>query len=263
MGTTNSSEHTEAIRVLLVEDEATYREVVAKRLRLAGDFAVTECDSGADALRLMEQQTFDVVVLDHYMPEMTGLNVLQRIHEQKWDIATIMFTGAGSENIATEAMKLGAYDYIPKHQMDPEHLPVIVRGVHERHLFKKEKEIRKAEEGDRAKQVATLERLRTAIDSFEHVANTTLSVMALALEECEEDLTPVLNDEGKKKLQKTTRLMRQDYQLLSLVVRSLMDVMLAMSGKFAEAPSSAIAQEELQGQLKAIQERIADETSKE
>lgn len=62
------------------------------------------------------------------------------MYEQKNETPVLMLTAAGTENIAVEAMKLGAYDYIKKDQLDLEHLPINLNGIYERYLFRKERE---------------------------------------------------------------------------------------------------------------------------
>jgi DNA-binding NtrC family response regulator len=124
------------------------------------------------------------------MPGKTGLNVLQWLHEQKLDLPVIMLTGAGSENIAVEAMKLGAYDYIRKDQFDIEHFPIVVNGVYERFLFKKEKEHRELDARERQRNLASLELLKNSISSFSQIASTALTTIALLTDESERLLQP-------------------------------------------------------------------------
>jgi len=122
------------------------------------------------------------------MPGKTGLNVLQWLHEQKLDLPVIMLTGAGSENITVEAMKLGAYDYIRKDQFDIEHFPIVVNGVYERFLFKKEH--RELDARERQRNLASLELLKNSISSFSQIASTALTTIALLTDESERLLQP-------------------------------------------------------------------------
>ncbi len=128
------------LRILLVDDEEPLRNILRKYLESTDKFECTECESGEDAVGLLNRLQFDVIILDYKMQGISGLNVLQTMSEQKNETPVLMLTAAGSENIAVEAMKLGAYDYIRKDQLDLEHLPIILNGIHERYLFRKERE---------------------------------------------------------------------------------------------------------------------------
>ena len=101
------------LTVLLVDDEAQFREVVAKRLRKR-QINLFAAASGPEALRLMEEQAVDVVVLDVKMPEMEGTEVLQRIKQLDPTIEVIMLTGHADVETALKGMELGAFDYLLK-----------------------------------------------------------------------------------------------------------------------------------------------------
>lgn len=120
------SEHDKP-RILIAEDEESFLRVLITGLELTDRSIVYACESGDEAVEALKGSKYDVAILDHRMPGMTGLNVLQWMHEQKLDTLSIMLTGAGSENIAVEAMKLGACDHMRK-----DHFPILVQSVYER-----------------------------------------------------------------------------------------------------------------------------------
>jgi DNA-binding NtrC family response regulator len=72
--------------------------------------------SGQEAINLMrtDRDGFDVIVLDYLMPDLNGLDVLRWMHEAGVETPAFILTAAGSESVAVEAMKLGAYDYCRK-----------------------------------------------------------------------------------------------------------------------------------------------------
>lgn len=99
--------------VLVVDDE----EVV--RLSYLRALAGAHCDveavrTGNDALRVLEQHPFDVVMLDLRMPGMDGMSVLKTIKEKWPESEVIIITGYPSLETAKEAVRLGAYDYLAK-----------------------------------------------------------------------------------------------------------------------------------------------------
>ncbi|NOT28744.1 MAG: EAL domain-containing protein [Acidobacteria bacterium] len=101
--------------MLVVDDDQPNRELLARRLDQRG-YAVTQASSGPEALSLVGQHEFDVVLLDVEMPSMNGYEVLQRIRQDRSPgvLPVIMVTGRdGSADIA-EALALGANDFIGK-----------------------------------------------------------------------------------------------------------------------------------------------------
>ena len=126
------------LRVLLVDDEESYIKIVALGLRDEYEFNVAVAESGQEAIELMKASRvgFDVVILDYRMPGMTGLDVLRWMNENKVETPSFMLTAAGSEAVAVDAMKLGAYDYCRKEDTDLPHLAHLIRATHERHLFR-------------------------------------------------------------------------------------------------------------------------------
>jgi len=99
-------------RVLVVDDEPSVRESL--RLILKDRAAVTLAESGEVALRAVEQQVFDVVLLDILMPGLDGLEVLERIHAHTPAPQVIMLTATKTVKTAVRAMKAGAFDYVTK-----------------------------------------------------------------------------------------------------------------------------------------------------
>ena len=100
-------------RVLLVDDETIFTKNMSKLLKNRG-YQVTAVNSGDGAIRELEQNHFDVIVLDLKMPGMDGIATLKEIIKLGLFTETLILTGHGSIDTALEAMKLGAYDYLTK-----------------------------------------------------------------------------------------------------------------------------------------------------
>ena len=117
-------------RILIVDDEDI---VVRSCLRiLSGDeFDVEVARDGLEALVKVEEQDYDMLILDIMMPKMNGIEVLQRVKETHPDIDVIMITGLNEIDTAVKAMKLGAFDYLPK-PFDPEEFELVVARAFER-----------------------------------------------------------------------------------------------------------------------------------
>ena len=101
-------------KLLLVDDEQAFIEILAHRLRRRG-FSVTCIESGQGALtRLEEDCNTDVIILDLKMPGMTGIEIIRKI-KQKWPlIEVILLTGHASVESSVSALKQGAFDYLMK-----------------------------------------------------------------------------------------------------------------------------------------------------
>jgi len=107
------AEHPEGIRLLLVDDEVGYLEVLSKRLTRRS-FEVTTASSGAEAIRALRAQDFDVAVVDLKMEDMDGIEVLKVLKRMVPALHVIILTGHGSERAAREGIAQGAFDYLIK-----------------------------------------------------------------------------------------------------------------------------------------------------
>jgi len=117
-------------RILIADDE----EIVIKsclRILSAADYDVETVRDGMEALRKISEDGTDVLILDIKMPKVDGMEVLQRVKEMHPDIDVIMMTGLHEIGTAVQAMKLGAFDYLPK-PFDPEEFALVVARAFER-----------------------------------------------------------------------------------------------------------------------------------
>ncbi|HID01858.1 MAG TPA: response regulator [Desulfobacterales bacterium] len=111
-------------KVLLVDDEEDFIESLSNRLEVRG-LTVSTSTRGKDALDLLHDQKFDVVVLDLSMPGMDGLEVLKKMKEESPETEIIMLSGHGTIQTSTEAIKLGAEDFLEK----PIDLPKLLQKI--------------------------------------------------------------------------------------------------------------------------------------
>ena len=111
-------------RVLVVDDEPGIGNFLRVKLRLAG-YDIITTTSGAEAIDLVRTQQPDVMLLDILMPDVTGMDVLERVRTFS-QVPVIVFTGR--PDIASFASKLGANDYIAK-PFDPDQLVEKIRSV--------------------------------------------------------------------------------------------------------------------------------------
>lgn len=103
----------EKIRVLLVDDEVGFVDVLHKRLNKRG-FSVTPATSGTQGIQVLRKNDFDVAILDFKLEDMDGIEVLEIFKKMVPDMPVIMLTGHGSEQAARDGMAHGAFDYLLK-----------------------------------------------------------------------------------------------------------------------------------------------------
>ncbi len=101
------------IRLLIADDEATFRSVLARELKRRG-FEVTEAGTGQEVVQLASQRRFDVILLDLRMPGGDGLWVLERLSEEDLPGEVVLLTGHGSIPTAVETIRAGAVDFLTK-----------------------------------------------------------------------------------------------------------------------------------------------------
>jgi signal transduction histidine kinase len=117
--------------ILVIDDEIGMREGCKRALTSYG-FQVSVAEHGAEGLRKLDEGRFDLVLLDAMMPGMSGLELLQRIQEYDPDIICVMITGYATVELAAQAMKQGAQDFLPKPFTSDELLTVVQRGIAQR-----------------------------------------------------------------------------------------------------------------------------------
>ena len=100
-------------RVLVVDDDPNTVGLLQEFLRAKG-YEVFTAGGGVEALRKVTEERPHVILLDIKMPAMDGLEVLRRLRETNREVGVIMITAVDEQEIAKEAMALGAFDYIVK-----------------------------------------------------------------------------------------------------------------------------------------------------
>jgi len=114
--------------ILLVDDDASLRRVLAHHLTEAGYRALTAVD-GKAGLEMFTEEQVEMVITDIQMPEMSGLDLLRRIRVMSPETVVLVITAHGSIETAVEAMKLGAHDYITKPFNREELLLTVSKGL--------------------------------------------------------------------------------------------------------------------------------------
>lgn len=135
----------DTLRVLVIDDEAGMR-VGASRVLDGFQVALPDTDenvrmevalseSGEEGLEKMETSKFDIILLDHKLPGMSGLDVLERLNQRRDDALVIMITAYASLDVAVSATKRGAFDFLAK-PFTPEELRDAVRKAARHHILR-------------------------------------------------------------------------------------------------------------------------------
>ena len=123
------SEVKSTIPVLVVDDDHSLRESCASLLRAEG-FPVTVSSGGEEALEFIRRRHFEIILLDLYMRDVSGMDLLKAAMEKDEDCLVVMMTGKPSVETSLEALRLGAWDYIPK-PFSATHLHILMgRAAH-------------------------------------------------------------------------------------------------------------------------------------
>ena len=122
--------------ILIIDDEQTQREVLTGYLKKKG-YHILSADSGDEGIKLIKQNTVDIVLSDFKMPDKTGLEVLEEVKNINPEISFVIITAYSTVEDAVKAMRLGAYDYISK-PVDLDELDLMIEKIIENRNLKSE-----------------------------------------------------------------------------------------------------------------------------
>jgi DNA-binding response OmpR family regulator len=225
------------VRTLLVDDEPSYVKVVALGLREEYGLDVLVASSGHQAIELLEtdRDGFDVVVLDYMMPELTGLDVLRWMNQSGIETPVLILTAVGSETVAVESMKLGAYDYCRKEDTDIQHLANLIRATHERHLFR----VTSMMEEERTREISlnkeATDKVNDVINAITPALNSAFANIAVDLEMNQEQLFTGLPASDQSRLRQLFLNMQKEVLRIEAGVRGLLALYKLLYARYPES----------------------------
>jgi len=163
----------QAISILIVDDEETFREVLAKELRLSG-YEVVTAPSGAEGEAWLRQRDFDIALVDIKMPDIDGLDLLATVKRDFPFTEVIILTGHGTVERAIKAMKLGAYDFLMK-PCRLDELEAVLEKAWERKSLAQQNSLLKRElarRGQAGELVGRSQEFKGLVDLVRRVAST-------------------------------------------------------------------------------------------
>jgi DNA-binding NtrC family response regulator len=129
-------------RILIVEDDDLMRELMTKIL--AGEhYHIFQASSGEEALKLLQEQTIDLVLTDLRLTGMNGLQLLTEVRTFDQEVVVIVMTAYASVETAVEAMRKGAYDYLTKPFINDEIRVMLRRALNQRHLSRENRHLKR------------------------------------------------------------------------------------------------------------------------
>ncbi len=205
-------------RILIIDDEAPIRRVLRDILENES-YQVDDAATGMEALQHIKEQDFDAIFCDIKMPEMDGIEVLEAIRKES-DVPVIMLSGHGTIETAVEAIKKGAFDFIPK-PPDLNRLLITLRNALDKKNLATENKVLKKAVKIQHQMIGESEPMMGVKDMIEKVAPTNARVLITGE-----------NGTGKE-----------------LVARQLHDLSARSSGPFIEVNCAAIPSELIESQL--------------
>jgi DNA-binding NtrC family response regulator len=172
-----------SLRVLIIDDERTLRESCRTFLGTEG-YSVEVCGKGREALDLLQRREFDIVLVDLYMSDVPGMALLEAALKKSPDTIVIIMTGNPSVATSVEALRAGAWDYLPKPFSATQLQILIGRAAHAVVVARESRELHEAaaRQGGHSEKVTVLGSapgFRRAIDLARRVARTDASVFII------------------------------------------------------------------------------------
>jgi response regulator RpfG family c-di-GMP phosphodiesterase len=179
--------NTDSPRILVVDDERVIREILSDFLSVEGYVVRTVAD-GVEALKELQRRSYNLVISDLKMPNMSGLELIERITALGIPVLTVIMTGFGTVETAIEAMKQGAYDYILKPFKVEEVVHIVQRGLDRQRL---------QHENMRLKDALSIYKISEAIATSLSVEKVLDLVLDATLDAIDADVVSLLLEEPR------------------------------------------------------------------
>lgn len=158
-----TAQHEQTDRILLVDDEESLRLTFEMLLKRAGYESVTGVSSFDEALKVIEQGSFDLIISDIVLQGASGIDLLRQIKEMGKTCPVVMITGYPNIETAAEAVRLGAFDYVPKPVKKDELLKIVALALEKQELQREKNRFEAQQEKNRYLQETILRSVREII----------------------------------------------------------------------------------------------------
>jgi DNA-binding NtrC family response regulator len=161
-------------KILIVEDDEGMRFFLSEALQKEG-YSFRSVESGEQALKEVEKEPFDLILLDYNLPQMNGMETFARLKEKASEQVVILITAFGNKDLAVEAMEQGVFDYFNKPLDISEFRVVIRRGLERAFMQKEVSRLRESVGFDHI--LGQSQAIRDVIDRVRKVADSDVSVL--------------------------------------------------------------------------------------
>ncbi len=162
-------------KILVIDDERSIRNTLKDILGFEG-YSVEVAENGLKGIELVKISDFDIILCDIKMPEMDGIEVLEKILELKPETTVVMISGHGNIDTAVEAIKKGAYDFIVK-PLDLNRLLITIRNAGDKTVLIKETKVLKQKISKRYEIIGESSQIRKVLEMTDRVAPTEARVL--------------------------------------------------------------------------------------
>ena len=162
-------------KILIIDDERSIRNTLKDILGFEG-YAVEVAENGLLGLEMVKIADFDIILCDIKMPEMDGIEVLEKILEMKPETTVVMISGHGNIDTAVEAIKKGAFDFIVK-PLDLNRLLITIRNAGDKTVLVKETKVLKQKISQRYEIIGESPLIKKVLEMTDRVAPTDARVL--------------------------------------------------------------------------------------
>ena len=240
------------LKVLLVDDDRGFIDAVSRHLQEEYHHETITVYNAIEATKKLESINtgVDIVLVDYEMPGMNGVEFLRWMQQHKNGTPVIMLTAAGSEIVAVEAMKTGAYDYVRKEHLDLNHLGHALYATYERHLFRvaQEFEAERMLEMDLNKQAT--DKARDVLNTITPPLNTAIANINYELEVKSEEVLLQMSSGTRDKVKTLIDEVLKEVRVLEMSVRGLLTLYRILQAHHAEQHEIEGIRRELEKNLK-------------
>ena len=163
------------VKILVIDDERSIRNTLKDILGFEG-YAVEVAENGLQGLEMVKSTDFDIILCDIKMPEMDGIEVLEKIMELKPETTVVMISGHGNIDTAVEAIKKGAFDFIVK-PLDLNRLLITIRNAGDKTVLVKETKVLKQKINQRYEIIGESPQIKKVLEMTDKVAPTEARVL--------------------------------------------------------------------------------------
>ena len=172
---------TRNLNILLIDDEPDFAQPIADYLAHQYQHTVKHVQSVELAQKEVGKKTYDVIFLDYRLPGASGIEFLKWAKANNCDTPVVVVTGKGAEEVAVQAMKLGAYDYLNKGSIQLDYLPVVINNAYERYVLRKANRELEQEKLNRDRQELAIKVFQETVKAFVHRINNDLANILLRI----------------------------------------------------------------------------------